>query len=125
LTPLKSKKRWPDTPPSRWQAPLVNPMPIPVSCHAPMLNWSQVIIEELPKTAVGKVFKPALRRSAITRIYNAALAEKGLDARVVNVVEDKKRGLVAHLSGRSSTDDAAVTDTLGGFTRPWSWAENS
>jgi fatty-acyl-CoA synthase/long-chain acyl-CoA synthetase len=83
------------------------------------------IIEELPKTAVGKVFKPDLRRSAITRIYNAALAEKGLDARVVNVVEDKKRGLVAHLSGRSSTDDAAVTDTLGGFTRPWSWAENS
>lgn len=82
------------------------------------------IIEELPKTAVGKVFKPDLRRSAITRIYNAALEEKGLDARVVQVVEDKKRGLVAHLSGQGTTDDAAVTDTLGGFVRPWDWAEN-
>ena len=33
------------------------------------------ILPELPKTAVGKVFKPDLRRMAITRTYNAALAE--------------------------------------------------
>ena len=36
------------------------------------------VLDELPKTAVGKVFKPDLRRKAITRIYNAALAEAGL-----------------------------------------------
>jgi hypothetical protein len=29
------------------------------------------ILDELPKTAVGKVFKPDLRRRAITRVYNA------------------------------------------------------
>ena len=27
------------------------------------------ILDEMPKTAVGKVFKPDLRRSAITRVY--------------------------------------------------------
>jgi fatty-acyl-CoA synthase len=55
------------------------------------------ILPELPKTAVGKVFKPDLRRLAITRVYDAALAEAGLAARVKEVVEDKKMGLVAHL----------------------------
>ena len=31
------------------------------------------ILSELPKTAVGKVFKPELRKRAITRIYNCLL----------------------------------------------------
>ena len=35
------------------------------------------ILPELPKTAVGKVFKPDLRRMAITRIYDAALKKAG------------------------------------------------
>jgi fatty-acyl-CoA synthase len=56
------------------------------------------ILPELPKTAVGKVFKPDLRRMAITRTYDAALAEAGIPARVAAVIEDKKRGLVAQLS---------------------------
>ena len=75
------------------------------------------ILTELPKTAVGKVFKPALRKSAIIRVYNAALVEAGLDAQVQKVVEDKQRGLVAQVFG--SADDAAITGALGGFTRPW------
>ncbi|MFV2001513.1 MAG: acyl-CoA synthetase, partial [Paracoccaceae bacterium] len=36
------------------------------------------ILPELPKTAVGKVFKPDLRRMAITRIYDAALQKAGM-----------------------------------------------
>ena len=75
------------------------------------------ILPELPKTAVGKVFKPALRKSAITRIYNAALSDAGVDALVQKVIEDKQHGLVAQVSG--AADDAAVTEVLGGFTRPW------
>ena len=81
------------------------------------------IIPEMPKTAVGKVFKPDLRRSAITRIYDAALEAAGQPARVVEVVEDKKLGLVARLSGRAGSDETVVSETLGGFTRPWTWAE--
>ncbi|MGB1235465.1 MAG: acyl-CoA synthetase [Planktomarina sp.] len=75
------------------------------------------VLDELPKTAVGKVFKPDLRKSAITRVYNEALGKAGVDAQVVSVVDDKKRGLVAQVSG--GADDEKVTDVLGSFTRPW------
>jgi len=80
------------------------------------------VMEELPKTAVGKIFKPDLRRMAITRIYNAALQSAGIGAEVISVVEDKKLGLVAKLTKTddSATDDA-VTKTLGVFARPWAW----
>ncbi|MBL8562034.1 MAG: acyl-CoA synthetase [Gemmobacter sp.] len=77
------------------------------------------ILDELPKTAVGKVFKPDLRRKAISRIYDAALAEAGLAARVVEVAEDKKRGLVARLSPQA--DEGKVAETLGKFTCAWEW----
>jgi fatty-acyl-CoA synthase len=79
------------------------------------------ILPELPKTAVGKVFKPDLRRLAITRIYDAALAEAGLDVRVVKVAEDKKRGLVAQLAPAGGASEEAVTLVLGRFTSPWEW----
>jgi|TARA_Y100000815_G_scaffold270750_1_gene296025 fatty-acyl-CoA synthase/long-chain acyl-CoA synthetase len=79
------------------------------------------ILDELPKTAVGKVFKPDLRKRAITRIYNQALEEAGVATRVRDVVDDKKRGLVARLD-RNGADEAAVSRVLGDFTRPWEWA---
>ncbi len=80
------------------------------------------ILAELPKTAVGKVFKPDLRRRAITRTYDAALAAAGLPVRVVEVVEDKKRGLVARVSKSAAVDDAAVAAVLGQFAQGWDWA---
>ena len=80
------------------------------------------ILEELPKTAVGKVFKPDLRRLAITRTYDAALAGAGLPARVATVVEDKKRGLVAQLAKSGAVEDTAVAAILGQFSNPWEWA---
>ena len=76
------------------------------------------IMDELPKTAVGKIFKPDLRKSAITRIYNATLEEAGIAARVTAVIEDKKRGLVAHVTMNGATEDA-VQNVLGSFIRPW------
>ena len=83
------------------------------------------IIQEIPKTAVGKVFKPDLRRSAIMRVYNAALEDAELDARVEKVVEDKKLGLVAQLNGKSTSDHEAVKNVLGAFTLPWVWLEDA
>lgn len=79
------------------------------------------ILPELPKTAVGKVFKPDLRKNAITRVYNGALEEAGVAARVVSVIDDKKRGLVAQLDANGSSEDD-VSKVLGSFTRPWEWA---
>ncbi len=76
------------------------------------------IMEELPKTAVGKVFKPDLRRSAITRVFDAALAGAAVDARIAQVIEDKKRGLVAQVALNGATFDR-VNEVLGGFIPAW------
>ena len=80
------------------------------------------ILPELPKTAVGKVFKPDLRKLAIARVYDAALAEAGVAARVREVVEDRRRGLVARLERTGDADDEAVERALALHTRPWEWA---
>jgi len=85
------------------------------------------VLGELPKTAVGKVFKPDLRRMAITRVFDEALASAGLGLRVERVIEDKKRGLVAQVAtdgtnDASTKDEAAVRAALGTFPVPWDWA---
>ncbi|PJE26433.1 fatty-acyl-CoA synthase/long-chain acyl-CoA synthetase [Pseudooceanicola antarcticus] len=81
------------------------------------------VMDELPKTAVGKVFKPELRKMAIARVFNAALAEAGLPAEVVSVVDDKKRGLTAQVARRGEVDEVALRTLLGNFANPWEWAE--
>jgi acyl-CoA synthetase (AMP-forming)/AMP-acid ligase II len=81
------------------------------------------IMDELPKTAVGKVFKPALRKSAITRVFNAALEKAGHAARVEVVLEDKKRGLVAKVSKPEGLDETAASKILSGYATKWDWAD--
>jgi fatty-acyl-CoA synthase/long-chain acyl-CoA synthetase len=83
----------------------------------------KTVLAELPKTAVGKVFKPDLRKRAITRIYNAALAKAEIAAEVVLVVDDKKRGLVAQVRKTGDVDEEQLGHTLGQFVRPWEWAD--
>lgn len=78
------------------------------------------ILPELPKTAVGKIFKPELRKRAIARVLGEALAGTGVE--VVEVVEDRRRGLTARLS---RGDEAAVRRVLGEFTVPWDWADEA
>ncbi len=79
------------------------------------------VLAELPKTAVGKVFKPDLRKRAIRRIYDEALVAAKLPVRVAEVVEDKKRGLVARLERSASVEDSAVQAVLGQFSQAWDW----
>ena len=80
------------------------------------------IVPELAKTAVGKILKNELRKMAISRIYDAALKEAGFAAEVREVVEDKKRGLVARLVKTGDVDEEKMGHVLGEFTRPWEWA---
>lgn len=76
------------------------------------------IMGELPKTAVGKIFKPDLRKDAITRVFDETLEKAGLAARVSHVIDDKKRGLVATINmNGASLDD--VNAALGAFTQKW------
>jgi len=78
------------------------------------------IMGELPKTQVGKIFKPELRKMAITRVYDAALAKADIDANVETVLEDKKRGLVAIVKYNDpAISDDAVNEILGSFTPQW------
>ena len=79
------------------------------------------VLAELPKTAVGKVFKPDLRKLAIMRVYNRVLAENGVAVEVVEVIEDKKRGLVARLRKTGEVDEEKLAHILGEYTRPWEW----
>jgi fatty-acyl-CoA synthase len=81
------------------------------------------VLAELPKTAVGKVFKPDLRRMAIVRVFDAALAEAGLQAVVRTVIEDKKRGLVARIEPTGAIDRSEVEGVLGQFATGWEWAD--
>lgn len=80
------------------------------------------VLTELPKTAVGKVYKPDLRRRAIARVIDAALAENGSAARVAEVVEDRKLGLVAVVEAGPNGPDGVATETLDSFTVRWRWA---
>ncbi len=79
------------------------------------------IVSELPKTAVGKIFKPELRKMAIKRILDAELQKAGMPVRVDVVVESKKRGLVAHLERTGEVDEEALGHLLGNYTTPWQW----
>lgn len=81
------------------------------------------IMDELPKTAVGKIFKPDLRKMAITRTFNAALANADVAAEVGSVSEDKKKGLEAHIRKTGTCTDEDVTRVLGAFATPWDWEE--
>ncbi|WP_138468910.1 acyl-CoA synthetase [Poseidonocella sp. HB161398] len=82
------------------------------------------ILPELPKTAVGKVFKPALRKMAITRVFDAALAEAGFAVSVAGVEDDRRNGLTAVLEAHGDVDMPALEQLMGCFTTPWRWKED-
>lgn len=76
------------------------------------------ILPELPKTAVGKIFKPDLRRSAILRIYGKALTDGGVKA-ALSVAEDPKKGLVAVVKPEDGSSEEKIREILGPFTVAW------
>ena len=47
----------------------------------------------------------------------------GVPAHVRQVVETRKRGLVAQLERTGEADEGMVTAVLGEFVRPWEWAD--
>jgi acyl-coenzyme A synthetase/AMP-(fatty) acid ligase len=77
------------------------------------------ILTELPKTPVGKIFKPDLRRRAIERVFNAELDNNKVKAHVSGVVEDKVVGLTAMVSATDELDNQVIGNALNQFTVPW------
>jgi acyl-CoA synthetase (AMP-forming)/AMP-acid ligase II len=67
------------------------------------------IMDELPKTHVGKIFKPDLRRSSIRRVYTEALSKEGIEADITCENDDKK-GMIAVVKPTSgATEDQVGT----------------
>ena len=77
------------------------------------------VLTELPKTPVGKIFKPDLRKKAIIRIFNLELEDKNIKATVTDVVEDKLKGLTAVISASNEVKDNEIGDVLNQFIVPW------
>jgi acyl-CoA synthetase (AMP-forming)/AMP-acid ligase II len=76
------------------------------------------VMAELPKTAIGKVYKPTLRARALERVYKEALTADGIEAEV-EAVDDPKRGMVAQVTAAADIADSEIASTLDNFPRPW------
>ena len=77
------------------------------------------LVEEMPKTPIGKIFKPELRKRAITRIYNEALEKAGLPARVQEVIDHPKMGLTAMVAKNGVNDTKQLGKILDKFIFKW------
>ena len=81
------------------------------------------ILDELPKTAVGKVFKPDLRKRAIRRVLDTRLQSEGIAAAVQDVSEDPKLGLTATVTGSRNADRGRAAEILGEYSVNWQWKD--
>jgi fatty-acyl-CoA synthase len=83
-----------------------------------------IIIDQMPLTPVGKIFKPRLRWDAVRRVYEDALTALGsmADSIQVTVAEDKVHGTLARIrltpAPGASADEISgrVKEILGRFT---------
>jgi fatty-acyl-CoA synthase len=83
-----------------------------------------IIVDPMPVTAVGKIFKPALRYDAIKKVFNAELAPLSdiAESIDVQVKEHKVHGTTAIITAKpaSGTDAESlrqrISDVLGHFT---------
>ncbi|GAB3847261.1 acyl-CoA synthetase [Hymenobacter terrigena] len=75
---------------------------------------------ELPLTAIGKIFKPALAKQEISRVYHRHLAVvPELTVGSITVRDDKQRGLVAEIAVSGAASDEAIAQALLGMAVPY------
>jgi fatty-acyl-CoA synthase len=72
------------------------------------------VIPALPLTAVGKIYKPALRQRISETTIREVLAEQQIEATVSSSI-DKQRGLVIRIAVASSAQQAAAEHLLEPF----------
>ncbi len=77
------------------------------------------IVDALPLTAVGKIFKPALHMREIARVVRDEASALGLENIDVNVVQDPRRGLVAKVAATRESERLAAA--LGHYTFQVEW----
>lgn len=75
------------------------------------------LLEQIPLTAVGKTFKPALRLDAIRRVFESEVRQLVEDASV-EALSDERHGQRVHIKVPGLTDSqrAALDKRLSGYT---------
>ncbi|WP_223542095.1 acyl-CoA synthetase [Pseudomonas sp. BF-RE-26] len=79
------------------------------------------ILEALPLTAVGKIFKPALQQREIAKVVQEEVERLGLLDIAVEVVQDNRRGHVACV--RAGTDQEVLAPLLGRYSFQVEWLD--
>jgi fatty-acyl-CoA synthase len=84
------------------------------------------ILDELPQTPVGKIFKPALRNNTIARAYTDVAVAAWQDSQITaEIVDDKAHGLkvLLHISSKADVDSTrslqAVEQGLNKLAYAW------
>lgn len=76
------------------------------------------IVDTLPVTAVGKIFKPALTQREVERVVREQAAACGVVLAQLRVEQDPQRGLVARWSAQKG-ESARLAAVLGTYTFAW------
>ncbi|MDR3418490.1 MAG: acyl-CoA synthetase [Nevskia sp.] len=73
------------------------------------------IVDAIPLTGVGKIFKPELRRLEMADALRSALADAGLEDAQVSVDEDKSRGVSLRIELADPAQETQAAEILGRF----------
>ncbi|NUX99702.1 acyl-CoA synthetase [Paraburkholderia youngii] len=73
------------------------------------------VIDTMPLTGVGKIYKPALKWREMADALRSALVEAGINDAAVSIVEDSARGLTAHIELNSAELEGLARATVGRF----------
>ncbi|CAM2189012.1 AMP-dependent synthetase and ligase [Paraburkholderia sacchari] len=80
------------------------------------------IVETMPLTGVGKIFKPALRRLETVDALRSALADAGIEGATVSIADDALRGISVHVELPGTAFESLASSALGRFPFPFSIA---
>lgn len=73
------------------------------------------VVDAMPLTGVGKIFKPELRRREVADSLRDALREAGVRASGIDVIDDSRAGLRAVVTLADVADERRAREVLGRF----------
>ncbi|MBV8628390.1 MAG: acyl-CoA synthetase [Paraburkholderia sp.] len=73
------------------------------------------IVEAMPLTGVGKIFKPALKRLETVDALRSALVEAGVQGATVSIADDALRGISVHVELPDTELESLAASALGRF----------
>jgi fatty-acyl-CoA synthase len=73
------------------------------------------IVDAMPLTGVGKIFKPALRRRETEDAVRMALVEAGVEDAAVSIIEDTSLGMALYVELPNPAREALAISALGRF----------